>query len=377
MQVPIQSPVSASLIDTAVSRRNVLRLVAVGSFVGSGAVPAHAVALEAGEGALVFPSTARLLPDGKMSVRVEAWVFERESRRFTAKVLAKLLGLDWDSLSVQERELYGARTTLFGQEAQRGRRLLVQVGSSDAVPLGLSDKTGRLGAALVVPKSQVIGPGMGNVISIRLSSQERGFPGRAYWHDAYDAQGLSVVSDIDDTIKHTDVTNTREMLRNTFARPFAPVPGMADWYTRIQKTHRTAAFHYVSGSPYPLLPPLQDFLNVHQFQAGSVHLRWLPLRPNALLDREATSRHKTVVIQQLLGDFSQRRFVLVGDSGEYDPEVYGALARANPRRIAAILIRDVTGEGKDAPRYAQAFATLPTTQWRLFTDPASLPTQWW
>ena len=51
---------------------------------------AHAVALEAGEGALVFPSTARLLPGGKVSVRVEAWVFERESRRIAATVLAEL-----------------------------------------------------------------------------------------------------------------------------------------------------------------------------------------------------------------------------------------------------------------------------------------------
>jgi len=40
------------------------------------------------------------------------------------------------------------------------------------------------------------------------------------------SNGVSVVSDIDDTIKETDVTNKRELLNNTFLREFATIDGM-------------------------------------------------------------------------------------------------------------------------------------------------------
>lgn len=75
----------------------------------------------------------------------------------------------------------------------------------------------------------------------------------------------------------------------------------------------------------------------------------------------------------MLNDFPRRCFVLVGDSAEQDPEIYGELARANPERIAAIFIRDVTGEPVDAPRYAQALRGLPAGRSTLFTDPDGLP----
>jgi phosphatidate phosphatase APP1 len=57
--------------------------------------------------------------------------------------------------------------------------------------------------------------------------------------------------------------------------------------------------------------------------------------------------------------------VLVGDSGEHDPEIYGAIARAHPTQVRGILIRDVTGEGRGAPRYGKAFAGIPVEQWLI------------
>lgn len=124
------------------------------------------------------------------------------------------------------------------------------------------------------------------------------------------------------------------------------------------------------------MPPIGEFLRTSGFPDGSVHLRALALRPSALLDDDATSRHKHAEIAQLLADHPQRRFVLVGDSGERDPEVYGAIAREHPSRIDAVLIRDVTGESADAERYRLAFSGVATERWRLFVDPAALPLRW-
>ena len=45
----------------------------------------------------------------------------------------------------------------------------------------------------------------------------------------------------------------------------------------------------------------------------------------------------------LLEQFPNRRFILVGDSGQSDSEAYGALARRFPKQVKRILIRSVPG----------------------------------
>ena len=77
----------------------------------------------------------------------------------------------------------------------------------------------------------------------------------------------------------------------------------------------------------------------------------------------------------MLGLMSQspnRRFVLVGDSGEKDPEIYGALARQHPKQVTQIFIRDVTSEPPSAARYRKAFRELPDGLWQVFQKPDSL-----
>jgi phosphatidate phosphatase APP1 len=339
---------------------------------------ALAVNLKDDEGALVFPTTARSLPDGaggvggRVAVRVQAWVHERESNRLATIALARVLGMSLDEMSEPERKLFLSRTALFGVDPQRGRRLMVQVGNAPAVALPLSDAQGVVRTTLIVPRNAA----PGDVIPLTLTSQKRVISARAYWHDGEDATGLSIVSDVDDTIKHTQMRDKRVMLHNTFARPFLAVAGMASWYARIGAANAGCAFHYVSGGPFQMLPPVQTFLDEQRFQAGSLHLRPLRLSPSALMDREATGLHKQAVITQLLADYPKRRFVLIGDSGEQDPETFGVVARAHPTRIVATLIRDVTGETADAARYAAAFANVPRERWQLFNDPAALPMRW-
>jgi phosphatidate phosphatase APP1 len=78
------------------------------------------------------------------------------------------------------------------------------------------------------------------------------------------------------------------------------------------------------------------------------------------------------VIEPLLQGFPARKFILIGDSAEQDPEVYGMLARRYPDQVVQVYIRDVTDEPADAPRYQAAFRDLPPDKWQLFHDPASL-----
>ncbi len=173
-------------------------------------------------------------------------------------------------------------------------------------------------------------------------------------------EGLSVVSDIDDTVKITHVpAGKKAVLRNTFLKEFKAAEGMRERYLRWEVEAGDSAdtcFHYVSGSPWQLYGPLSRFLFEDEgFPAGTLHMK--SLRKN-LLDSGAvrdimafalggdlaTLDQKVRQITNLMIHLPRRKFILVGDSGEKDPEVYRAIRKLFPEQVLGIYIRDVQGE---------------------------------
>ncbi|KAF9018529.1 hypothetical protein BGZ52_004207 [Haplosporangium bisporale] len=132
-------------------------------------------------------------------------------------------------------------------------------------------------------------------------------------------EGISVISDIDDTIKETNVTaGARTILRNTFLKEMREVEGMSQTYQQWWK--QGAAVHYVSNSPWQLIPSLLDFFHTHMFPPGSAHLR---LHDSVLKTyfMSPPGENKRRCIREILSDFPDRKFILVGDSGEIDMEI--------------------------------------------------------
>ncbi|KAF9209713.1 hypothetical protein BGZ59_009992 [Podila verticillata] len=153
-------------------------------------------------------------------------------------------------------------------------------------------------------------------------------------------EGISVISDIDDTIKETNVTaGARTILRNTFLKEMREVEGMSQTYQQWWK--QGAAVHYVSNSPWQLIPSLLDFFHTHMFPPGSAHLR---LHDSVLKTyfMSPPGENKRRCIREILSDFPDRKFILVGDSGEIDMEIYTEMALAYPDQIFRIFIRDIT-----------------------------------
>ncbi|MGN6367094.1 MAG: phosphatidate phosphatase App1 family protein [Phycisphaerae bacterium] len=187
------------------------------------------------------------------------------------------------------------------------------------------------------------------------------------------AEGVSVISDVDDTIKLTNVLQRRELLRNTFGRPFACVPGMAELYRRWER-EMGASFHYVSASPWHLFPFLEELLKAQDFPVGTWHLRDFRLAGSGLAQALRSSRSvKRKHIEGLLACYPERRFILVGDSGEYDAEIYSAVARECPGQVQAIYIRNVTGEGAGSARWQRAFDGVPRERWHVFDEVCEVP----
>lgn len=184
-------------------------------------------------------------------------------------------------------------------------------------------------------------------------------------------QGVSIISDIDDTIKVSEVADRRALLRNTFLREFRSVPGMAGVYRRWSESGAT--FHYVSSSPAPLYEPLRVLLAAEEFPLGSLHLRSLYLHNASLLQLLVTKpSSKRRMLAELIRAFPHRQFVLVGDSGERDPEIYGSLARRIHPRVRRILIRRTLGKRLHAERCRRVFRGVPFDRWSIFQEAPQL-----
>jgi len=178
---------------------------------------------------------------------------------------------------------------------------------------------------------------------------------------------VSVVSDIDDTIKITEIpAGTEIVLRNTFLRDFVAVPEMAQIYRALYQDPTNASFHYVSGGPWQLYNPLADFLIKKEgFPAGSFHMRTVDKKISAAtflndlkllvedgfslsdLSREETRKHKVAEITTLMTNLPDRQFYLIGDSGEKDPEAYGEIRSKFSKLVKEIRIRDVVNADAD------------------------------
>ncbi|MDO4683224.1 MAG: App1 family protein [Lautropia sp.] len=388
----------------------------------NGGKPAQANGLKADECVMLMPGIVKV-PDGSRDLQAEfsVWVYENERRPGMRTLFARYLDIDRDALSEAEHERYEQRTSLFLKDSERGKTVSIRVDGFDQ-PILMPETNSAGRSRLVAPLPRHVWQGRGNPIPYQVSGCEPRAEYGLLW--PIEAEGVSIVSDIDDTIKVSDVQDTKQLLRNTFLKPFEAAPGMAAWYRQMgglppvkpvnrgadqgrqrdlageaggesaewhAETSDTSSanvavrddarrapkaggtdiqFHYLSSSPLQLLPLLTAFLSEANFPPGTLMLRestsWRSLLPGDG-DSEA---HKHAQLRRLITTFPKRQFVLIGDSGEADPEIYAEVARQYPRQVRAIFIRDVTGEKADAPRYQRTFGSLPRQKWFIIADGA-------
>ncbi|HVE78331.1 MAG TPA: phosphatase domain-containing protein [Gemmatimonadaceae bacterium] len=159
--------------------------------------------------------------------------------------------------------------------------------------------------------------------------------------------GLLVISDIDDTIVRTDATSPLRMARNVFlgnVHTRLPFPGVAAFYRALQRGTAVAAqnpIFYVSSSPWNFYELLIEYLRLQRIPVGPLMLRDWGLRAQGG-PPTAHGAHKLAGIQRILDTYATLPVILVGDSGQEDPEIYRDVVARYPKRILAAYIRDVT-----------------------------------
>ena len=181
---------------------------------------------------------------------------------------------------------------------------------------------------------------------------------------------LGVISDIDDTAMVTAVPTLLVAAWNmlwvrTAAR--RAVRGMSDLYGRIAERHPDAPFVYLSAGAWNTARTLRRFLVRHGYPPGPLLLTDFGPTPSGWF--RSGSEHKRTSLEHLFGMFPHMRWVLFGDDGQKDPEIYQAAAREHPEKVVAIGIRTLTGAerviatagaAKDGPTAATPVEESPT-----------------
>jgi phosphatidate phosphatase APP1 len=156
---------------------------------------------------------------------------------------------------------------------------------------------------------------------------------------------FGVISDIDDTVLWTNVTNKLNMaLMLARSNPFTrkPFKGVAAFYRALHAGVGGAEgnpLFYVSSSPWHLFDPLVEFMRLQNIPLGPLLLRELSVR--SLLKPDMSRNHKLAKIEKILRAYPGLPFVLIGDSGERDPEIYAEILRRHPQSVKVIYIRNV------------------------------------
>jgi phosphatidate phosphatase APP1 len=154
---------------------------------------------------------------------------------------------------------------------------------------------------------------------------------------------FGILSDVDDTILQTGVQRVGRMILQTLTGSSltrTPFPGAVALYRDLAAGVNPV--FYVSSSPW----------NLHDFLVGFLRHRGFPLGPVLLRDLIGTRQgreQKHTRIREVLDLHPDLRFVLLGDSGEHDPQIYADIVREYPDRVLAVYIREVRldpGDGR-------------------------------
>jgi len=161
---------------------------------------------------------------------------------------------------------------------------------------------------------------------------------------------FGVISDLDDTVIKTDVLDILKMARNTFlrnSRTRLPFEGVAAFYRALQAgTNSTYnPIFYVSSSPWNLYDLLIDFFDVRDIPLGPFFLLDLGLTREHFLTGDHM-HHKFAAISSIMESHTNLPFILIGDSGQQDTNIYRYVVERYPGRVLAIYIRDVSKDEK-------------------------------
>lgn len=270
-------------------------------------------------------------------------------------------------------------------------------GTDGKLHFGPSDGNGILSAVSPLPNAQQAKPGDSWTMSVVNSQRESPAEcsptahlqtGKTFF---VEDGGWGVISDIDDTIKVTEVRDRIKLLKHTFVDMPTAIQGMPDLYKGLREALSTAShpapFMYLSASPYNLYPFLRGFVQEAGFPGGTIILRdmsWMDMESFVMSLTKGTQEYKTDRMRKIFSWLPRTNWVCIGDSTQTDPEAYAEFYEYCQKeglggRVARIWIHKVVGvnpskekELNDPQRFEKAFAKVPKNIWKTFENAQEL-----
>jgi phosphatidate phosphatase APP1 len=224
----------------------------------------------------------------------------------------------------------------------------VRIAAGDAVRVVTTDGEGYFHAS-IEPSSPVSAERTWHDVPVELLPAAAGDAGdRAVARVLVPSRhaAFGVISDIDDTVVRTDATQLLRMMRTVFlgnARTRLPFPGVAAFYRALQRGpegEEVNPIFYVSSGPWNLYELLVEFFAIQGIPDGPLLLRDWGIGSAEVFPTHHVT-HKGAAIRRVLDSYPTLPFILVGDSGQDDPEIYASVIRAYRGRIHVAYIRDV------------------------------------
>ena len=162
------------------------------------------------------------------------------------------------------------------------------------------------------------------------------------WPQVPVSHGIGVISDFDDTLIVSDVTNKAKLIDNTFMKNYKQRELIAQTATQIKSIlskQNGSAFFVLSASPDQINQSIHNFLDYHNMPTRSVITKKIQGENSYSLLKQ--NSYKSEKIQKLIAMYPKIRWTLFGDSGEQDRQIYSEIAQSYPGNIETIYIRNV------------------------------------
>lgn len=311
---------------------------------------------------IVLPSTYGWVSNDTINIVIRAWIFELEEDSIMRKNFIELLNNNFKNCTEEEKEIFKSRFKYFLADNERDKNISIRILNKEFL-LPATTPNGHTHSVIKISNTKLLSNTSINGVFTTLSDEP--FTGT---FKIIGEKGYSIISDIDDTIKVSNVINKEELIKNSFLRKFTPVSRMADLYRKLGK--KGAVFHYISGSPWQLYPAIETFLREEKFPEGSVELKFIRLKDKSLINFIAADQYKYKVnsIKTIIDRFPMRSFILIGDSGEKDPEIYAEIANQYKDSIKYIFIRDVGLIDENSPRRKAVIEKAGKVKLIIFKD---------
>jgi len=152
-----------------------------------------------------------------------------------------------------------------------------------------------------------------------------------------------LISDVDDTVMVTALPRPFLAFWNAFVlNEHARVPtyGMSVFLNRLTRKETGMPVMYLSTGAWNVAPTLRRFLSRNLYPVGSMLLTdWGPTHDRWF---RSGQEHKNLQLERLAQEFPHVKWILVGDDGQHDEEIYAHFETNHPNNVAAVCIRQLS-----------------------------------